>query len=116
MSILERNTANDDLSMWDSKIKEARRNHTPLPTLEDRTAYGYLHIKGLRFTATSEDTVMREVVVYGTDDQGNPVPGTEQHMEEPDVLVGREINDANIRVGNSVLIWQETHVPYPKSA
>lgn len=115
MSILERNIANDCLSVWDSKIKKARKNHTPFPTLEDRTSYGFLHIKGVRFTGMGLDTVMREVVFYGTDDQGNPVPGTEQITEE-DFLVGQEINDADIRVGSSILIWQETHVPHQKSA
>ena len=116
MSLFERDINTKDSSMWDFRIVHARKNNTPFPRMEDRSPYGSLHVKGVRFTGTGEDTVMREVFVYKTDDEGNAVEETEQQVEEPDFLVGKEITDAGIRVGSSVLIWQETYIPDQKSA
>jgi hypothetical protein len=105
-SITETNLDTGAVLVWSDKIRDAWKNRTPLPSLVDRSPFGSLFTKDVRFTGVGEDRVLVEVVVYRKDDKGDVIAGTEQSIEEPDVLVGQQITDAHIKIGSTVLSWQ----------
>ncbi|MCL5019441.1 MAG: hypothetical protein M1426_03045 [Patescibacteria group bacterium] len=108
MSIIETDINTGDASMWDARIKRARQNRTPLPSLQDISPLGSLYQKTVRYTGEDEDRLMVEVVVNRVDDEGKIIPGAEQPIEEPDVLFKSRISEAGIRVGSTVISWQPT--------
>ena len=107
-SITETNLDTGAVLAWSDRIIDAWKNRSPLPSLVDRSPFGSLFTKDVRFTGVGEDRVMVEVVVYRNDDNGDVIPGTEQPIEEPDILVGPKISEARIRIGSTVLSWQPT--------